>query len=172
MIEAEAKVRAPHEPVEERLTELDAEHVTDKKQVDVYFAAPHRDFADTDEALRVRHENGRAYVTYKGPKLDAETKTREEHETEVGDAETAVAVFESLGFDEFGRVSKQRSVYELDGKTVVLDEVDGLGSFVEVEVEAENSTEEATQDVFGTVEDLGLEPEASVRESYLELLYS
>lgn len=175
MIEVEAKVRSSHGPVEERLKELGAELVADKTQEDVYFTAPHRDFAETDEALRVRRENGETRITYKGPKMDGETKTREEHETEVGDAETVRAVFESLGFEEFGTVSKDRRVYSLDdGTTVTLDSVEGLGDFVEVEREAETDDEvdEPRALVLETLERLGLNPDDGIRESYLELLYA
>ncbi|MDZ7687308.1 MAG: class IV adenylate cyclase [Halobacteriales archaeon] len=174
MIEVEVKVRASHDEVEESLDALGAERVTQKTQNDTYFTAPHRDFAQTDEALRVRREDGEAFVTYKGPKLDNETKTREEHETRVGSGEEARAVFESLGFEEFGTVRKHRRVYELDGATVTLDDVEGLGEFVEVELEAEGDaeTEEARVRILETLELLGLDPDASVRDSYLELLYA
>jgi adenylate cyclase class 2 len=174
MIEVEVKVRASHDEVEKLLEELGAVRVTEKTQEDVYFTAPHRDFARTDEALRVRHQNGEAYVTYKGPKLDEETKTREEHETLVGDAEEARAVFESLGFEEFGTVKKQRTVYELDGKTVTLDDVKGLGEFVEVEIDiADNAdTKKSRAEILDTLERLELDPDGSVRDSYLELLHA
>jgi len=174
MIEVEVKVRASHDEVEESLDALSAEHVTEKIQEDTYFAAPHRDFARTDEALRVRREDGEAFVTYKGPKLDKETKTREEHETHVGSGEKARAVFVSLGFEEFGKVRKHRRVYELDGATVTLDDVDGLGEFVEIELEAEGDaeTDEARARILEILERLGLDPDASVRDSYLELLYA
>lgn len=174
MIEVEVKVRAEHAEVKKRLEELGAESVAEKTQKDVYFAAPHRDFAETDEALRLRHENGETHVTYKGPKLDEETKTREEHETTVGDADEARAVFESLGFEEFGTVEKDRRVYELDGATVTLDDVNGLGEFVEVEIEVEGDaeTDDTRDDILDTLERLGLDADASVRDSYLELLHS
>lgn len=174
MIEVEVKVRAPLDGVADRLESLGAEPVAEKTQVDTYFAAPHRDFAQTDEALRVRRENGDAYVTYKGPKHDEETKTREEHETEVGDAETARAVFESLGFEEFGRVEKERRVYDLGGTTVTLDDVEGLGEYVEVERERppEDDATAAREAVFDTLERLGLGDEDTITDSYLELLYA
>jgi adenylate cyclase class 2 len=174
MIEVEVKVRARHAGVKERIEVLGAERVTQKEQRDVYFTAPHRDFASTDEALRVRRENGETRITYKGPKMDDETKTREEHETTVGDAEEARAVFESLGFEEFGTVEKERQVYELEGTTVTLDEVEGLGEFVEVErdIDDEADIEEPSAEVLGVLGRLGLDADDSVRDSYLELLYS
>ena len=48
------------------------------EQVDTYFSHPARDFAATDEALRIRSIDQENFVTYKGPKLDATTKTRRE----------------------------------------------------------------------------------------------
>lgn len=172
MIEVEVKVRTSLDGVEERLRGLGAEPVAEKTQVDTYFSAPHRDFAETDEALRVRSEDGDAYVTYKGPKRDTETKTREEHETAVGEIETASAVFESLGFKEFGTVEKHRRVYVLDDVTVTLDDVEGLGEFVEVEVEnsGDEDADAARAEVFDTLERLGLDPADSITDSYLELL--
>jgi len=178
MLEVETKVRADHEAVEERLREVGAERVAGYEQRDTYFSAPHRDFAETDEALRTRHEDGTEYITYKGPKLDGETKTREEYETTVGEAGVARSVFESLGFEEFAEVRKRRRVYELDGVTVTLDDVDGLGEFVEVEVEVEVEREaedegrdEARERLYSTLRELGLDPNDSIRDSYLELLY-
>jgi len=172
MIEVEVKVPASLDDAEERLRGLGAERAVEKTQVDTYFTAPHRDFAETDEALRVRRENGDAYVTYKGPKMDETTKTREEHETGVADADTARAVFESLGFEVFGTVEKHRRVYELDGATVALDDVEGLGEYVEVEVErtVDEDADTARKAVFSALERIGLDPDDSVTDSYLELL--
>src|SRR5438132_14309314 len=51
-----------------------------RRDADHYFNAPDRDFARTDEAFRVRIVGQTNYVTYKGPKLDRETKTRLEIE--------------------------------------------------------------------------------------------
>src|SRR4051794_13543350 len=39
------------------------------QQSDQYFAHPCRDFAATDEALRIRVVGDESFVTYKGPKL-------------------------------------------------------------------------------------------------------
>ena len=48
-----------------------------------------RDFARTDEALRLRHVGEFNYITYKGPKLDATTKTRREIEIGLADGHQA-----------------------------------------------------------------------------------
>jgi adenylate cyclase class 2 len=175
MYEVELKVRAAHEPVRSRLEATDAERIGRVRQVDTYYDAPHRDFAATDEALRLREEtadeDSRTRVTYKGPLVEAESKTREEFETAVADAETMGAILESVGFSPAATVEKRRERYSLEGYTVTLDEVEGLGSFVEVEREAPASElETVREDAAALLERLGLEPAEQIRTSYLGLL--
>ncbi len=66
--------------VEADLAALGAKIAAAEEEVDLYFAHPARDFAATDEALRLRRKGPRGYITYKGPKIDAVTKTRREIE--------------------------------------------------------------------------------------------
>ena len=173
MYEVELKIETEHGPVRERLSELGAEPLERVRQVDTYYDAPHRSFAETDEALRVREERGeegrRVGVTYKGPLVEAESKTREEHETAVGDGEEMRAVLEGLGFTPAETVEKERERFEYRGYTVTLDDVDGLGEFVEVETEAA-AVEEAREGAIAVLRELDLDPDEQVRTSYLGLL--
>jgi len=175
MYEVELKVRADHGPVRERLERRDARHLGPVTQVDTYYDAPHRDFAETDEALRIRRERADgdevAKLTYKGPLLEAESKSREEHETAVADAEAARGLLDGLGFAPAAEVRKERDRYRLDGYTVTLDSVDGLGEFVEVETETEtDDIERAREGAAALLESLGLDPDQGIRTSYLGLL--
>ncbi|WP_436910496.1 class IV adenylate cyclase [Halosimplex marinum] len=186
MYEVEVKVRADHEAVEAALDAAGAEFVDSVVQADTYYDAPHRDFAETDEALRIRRERDlesddaggedetereTAKITYKGPLLEAESKSREEHETAVADGEAAAGVFDGLGFEPAATVRKERAHYRLDGYTVTLDSVDGLGEFVEVETETEDDDIEAAREgARAVLDDLGLDPAEQIRTSYLGLL--
>ncbi|WP_255149530.1 class IV adenylate cyclase [Halorarius halobius] len=174
MYEVELKVRADHGPVRARLAELGAERTDVVRQVDTYYDAPHRDFAETDEAFRIRreHRDGEvsAKLTYKGPLLDSESKTREEHETPVGDGEEAEAIVAGLGFTPAATVEKDRECYDFEGFTVTLDSVTDLGEFVEVEREVADDIEPARDEAIALMERLGLDPDTSIRTSYLGLL--
>src|SRR5262245_28002097 len=81
MYEVELKFPLP-DPVSfrHRLAECGARTGPVVEQCDLYFNHPVRDFAQSDEAFRVRLSDGRAFVTYKGPLVDAQTKTRREIE--------------------------------------------------------------------------------------------
>jgi adenylate cyclase class 2 len=177
MYEVELKVRADHGAVREALADLGAERGDRVVQTDTYYDAPDRSFAATDEALRIRRErvegeaDQRVAVTYKGPKVDDTSKTREEHETTVGAPREAERIIEALGYDPVATVKKDRERYRVEGLTVTLDRVDGLGEFVEVEtdVEAEREVSAARRRAQSLLSDLGLDPEEGIRTSYLGL---
>ncbi|WP_290811858.1 class IV adenylate cyclase [Halovivax sp.] len=175
MYEVEVKVPASLDRVRDRLRELEATPVDRVEQLDTYYDAPHRTFAETDEALRIREERGadgrRTELTYKGPLVEAASKSREEVETGVDDGEAADLLFRRLGFDPAASVRKERERYRLDGYTVTLDAVEGVGEFVEVEREATSETLEPTREgAFAVLERLGLDPDDQIRTSYLGLL--
>jgi adenylate cyclase class 2 len=172
MYEVECKVATPHEPVRERLAALDGEPIDSLQQEDTYYDAPHRAFAATDEALRVRRENETTRLTYKGPLLDSESKTRAEHETTVESAETTAKILDALGFTPAATVEKEREKFRCRGYTVALDTIVGLGEFVEVEGEVGDETEiehvrDGARDLLSAI---GCDPDDQIRTSYLELL--
>lgn len=171
MIEVEVKVRADHSKVRSVLQKLGAIKIGIENQSDSYFAAPHRDFAKTDEALRIRSLDGKAVLTYKGPKLDKVSKTREELETPVDEATTA-KILRALGFSEAGIVRKKREVFRAGEITVCLDAVEGLGEFLEVEIIAEDEKDLDTsrKKLFELLKQFGAGEKDSIRTSYLEMV--
>lgn len=168
MLEMEAKARVEDlGRVREKLMAMGAEFRGEERQEDLYFSHPVRDFAWTDEALRLRLAGGRSTMTYKGPKLEAVTKTREELEVGVDDHEGAVAILERLGFRKVAMVVKRRELYGLEGYRIMLDEVEGLGTFVEVE---KATPPYQPEELVALLKRLGAAEGAMERRSYLELL--
>ena len=166
----ELEVKVPCEDLgdlERRLKDMGASHVEDLDQVDLYFSHPARDFGVTDEALRLRRENERTVITYKGPKLDKDTKLREEIEVGVEDIERMSHVLERLGFRPVIRIAKQRTVYDLQGVHFCLDRLPGLGNFVEMEWQGDD-LDAGKQKIMELKEKLELV--GNERRSYLELL--
>jgi adenylate cyclase class 2 len=173
MIEIEVKVRAGHRQVKDALAQMGARFIGVEKQSDTYYNAPHRDFAKTDEALRIRCVNGASVLTYKGRKLDTISKTREEFETIVED-DASRSILLSLGFTQSGHVRKSREIFRYKDFIICLDKVDGLGEFVEIELMAD-----ADPDldiglhrgrIFGLLEKMGIHESESIRTSYLEMI--
>ena len=102
-------------------------------QVDIYYQHPSRDFAKTDEALRLRSVNGITELTYKGPKLSKQSKSREELSVKVSDLLITDLILKRLGFSEVARIEKIRYNF-YDNKFIIsVDTVKDVGDFVEVE---------------------------------------
>jgi len=169
MIEIEVKTRADHGMIRKRLQEMGARAIGIEKHCDIYYNSPHRDFVQTDEALRIRFRNGEAVLTYKGKKLDTVSKTRTEFETPV-EAGSMQSILLALGFVESGKVKKTREVYESGDITIALDSVEGLGEFIEVEIVTDSDLEHHRSRVFEFLEKFGIRDEDSIRTSYLEML--
>ncbi len=151
--------------VRERIENI-AKFLGEVREEDYYFNHPCRDFGKSDEALRVRKSN-KVLLTYKGPKVDRETKTRVEIEVEVEDFEKILKILKELGFRFFAKVSKVRRLYVFNDVKITIDRVEGLGDFVEIELESDD-LEKAKERVFEIARMLGLK--GVIRESYLELL--
>jgi adenylate cyclase class 2 len=177
-IEVEHKYRvADAEALNAKLAALNASVDQPQLQVDAYFAHPARDFAQTDEALRIRRVGQQNYVTYKGPKLDAATKTRREIELPLPPGDFGAAAFAelltSLGFRPVREVRKLRRRVEIawEGHHVdaAMDEVEGLGSFIELELAVDESDVPAAKACLASLAQR-LELRDGERRSYLELL--
>jgi len=178
MLEIEAKYPLPNAGgLATRLREWGAALMEERVDADHYFNAPDRDFARTDEAFRIRRIGNRTFLTYKGPKLDAVTKTREEIEVPVAEGDEPAAdlvrLVEKLGYHSVAVVRKRRTVYELkrDGFTLefCIDTVEGVGDFAEIEIMAEQNDYERARDLLQKVaQELGLG--SSERRSYLQML--
>jgi adenylate cyclase class 2 len=146
-------------------------------QSDQYFAHPSRDFVKTDEALRIRTSGDRSFVTYKGPKIDVVTKTRRELELPLDERDADGSQFAellvALGFRPVATVRKQRRKFRIDhlGRQVegAFDEVDGVGTFVELELISDDANLETAKQIIRELAD-ELELGPTERRSYLGML--
>lgn len=129
------------------------------KETDVYYNHPSRDFVLTDEALRIRHRvvkgESQLRITYKGPKLDAITKTRKELElplaasSEQDCSELQLKwdmLLQALGFIPVGSVDKIRRkirfVWDGVPAELSLDRLPAInGYFAEVELIAQTESD-------------------------------
>jgi adenylate cyclase class 2 len=172
--------------LERQLADLGGRFASPIEQIDRYFAHPARDFAVTDEALRLRRVGDDVAITWKGPRLGVGAKTREELELGVA-AVTSPAgtasgsdtidrwtkLLEALGFRQVREVAKRRRPVRVAWNGVeieaAVDHVAGIGDFVELELLAEaDGISQATEQLESLAAALGCtHPE---RRSYLELM--
>ena len=172
MIEVEVKAKIDSfKEMEEKLENIGAVKSKTEFQEDIYFASPIVDFAQTDEALRIRTTNNNTFITYKGPKLNDKAKTRKEVEMTIENSEKATDIFTEIGFREVRTVRKNRQYYTYENFEISLDDVEGLNPYMEIEI-ALNDNEDYSQaqnEIFKLFEKLGI-TDGFERTSYLELL--
>lgn len=163
--------------VQSQLEALGAVRGLIQVQSDQYLAHPVRDFAETDEALRIRSIGDENRLTYKGPVLDAATKTRHESEltfqSGTAAAEQLAQIWEQLGFRRVRIVRKTRQLYTLHWQQreleICFDSIDGLGEFLEIETIATEGDQTAAQQAILSLAS-HLQLTVPERRSYLQML--
>lgn len=169
MLEVEIKFRSPgNDEVVANLERLGAERLLDEAVEDTYYTHPCRQFKDTDEALRLRKRGGAAELTYKGPRMaSSSAKAREELTLKVDDTLPLSRILERLGFAELTTVSKRRISFAFDKLRVDVDDVEGLGQFVELELMTEDTSR--AEQLIGKARE-GLCLTEATEETYLEMI--
>ena len=172
MIEVEVKAKInSFEEIEKNLEKLGAEKIKTEIQEDIYFQSPIVDFAKTDEALRIRTTDNDVFITYKGPKLNRDAKTRKEVEMTIESASKAKDIFEEISFKPVRIVSKSRQYYKYEDFEISLDDVEGLPPYMEIEIAVDDGEDyfQAQDKIFDVFKKMGIE-DGFERTSYMELL--
>ncbi|MFM5883047.1 MULTISPECIES: class IV adenylate cyclase [Methanobrevibacter] len=176
MIEVEVKAKiTSFSEMEKKLENIGATKSKKEFQEDIYFNSPIVNFAESDEALRIRttkeNDNVDIFITYKGPKIDKKSKTRKEIEMKIEDAEKCSDIFEAIGFRKVRTVRKNRQYYTYENFEISLDDIEGLDPYMEIEIGLKDGEDysKAQKSIFDLFEKLNI-TEGFDRTSYLELL--
>lgn len=149
------------------------------RQRDTYFDNAAREIRGGGKALRIRETEDlmkgvvTAELNFKGPRMDQVSMTRQELETEVGQAETGRRILAALGFSPvLPEVVKERTEYRRKEITAALDRVEDLGDFLELEILADEETEngKVLQKLEELLGELGYRMSDTVTRSYLSML--
>ena len=149
------------------------------RQRDTYFDNEAGEIRGGGKALRIRETEElmkgivTAELNFKGPRMDQVSMTRQELETEVGQAETGRRILAALGFSPvLPEVVKERTEYRREEITAALDRVEGLGDFLELEIMADEETEngKVLQKLEELLGELGYQMGDTVTRSYLSML--
>lgn len=143
----------------QRLKELSAERVAAGSFEENWVFDRDGEIEDSGCILRLRKDGRGASLTFKGPQsFEGRVRVRQEHETEVGNADAARALLEGLGYAVVKRYQKVREEWRLGSVLIALDHTP-IGDFAEFEGEAADRVASRC----------GFEPEEAERRSYLRL---
>ncbi len=160
-----------------KIKELGAIFVEELTEKDDYYNAPDRDFQQTDEVFRIRTYGNLNHFTYKGPNQKGNIKVREELELKIeaeeNGYEKARKLLQLLGYRHVAVVQKIRKVYDsmLEGFPIhfCVDQIDGLGSFLEIEIVTDSSKKEQAEEIILELVRL-LNLERAEKRSYLQMI--
>ena len=101
----------------------------DKKVADLYF-----DTGSKDTWIRIRASGNQAYLAFKKDYFkDGAWLYSDEHETEIDNADEAKKILSEIGFKELVCINNIKHSFESEKYQIVLEEVEQLGLFLEVE---------------------------------------
>lgn len=169
MLEIEIKARVTEPQALQREAALQGELLREYHKRDSYFCTP------AGPHVRVRREaDGSGLVTRKYKQISGGVETSREDEFTVDRPELAEQLLRDLGAATWITKEKRGSAYRIQGLTVEISEVTGLGWFVEIEWlgpdSGEDGRREARQRVVALAADLGIAPDQFEERPYTQLL--
>lgn len=186
MFEVELKFAVDsHDRLKQNLATMNTTHRSTSNHCDEYFNHCLLDFAAQDIALRIRSTDRQHTLTYKGPNLDDLAKVRQEIELNFEDDEKTKfrQMLFGMGFHSVAVVNKKRDsiavtidpLHNHSGPhatvEVCLDQVEGVGCYVELELVVQQKTEipSAKETLQALAAKLGITTQPTT-VSYLEML--
>lgn len=171
-VEVKAKVSSFTE-IQSKLIKLGCTFSEPLIQKDKIFLPVGIEFPDKTKGTlfaRIRNSNGKYIFTLK-KQLNTEFENIE-HELVIDSPEEANEILKMLNFHEVLSVSKKRIKCKYDDMEICLDEIEGLGSFVEVEkITTEEDISRIKKELFEFLETLGIKKEDQVFKGYATLIY-
>jgi len=143
-VEVEIKIKIESiDNIRKKVSEL-GKLIKSIKQIDEYYIPCHRDFfaqkPHPTEWLRIRTNPDKVIFEYDksiNKKNNGEQDCAEEYETEISDKEEFKKILDFLNFKNIVTVVKNREYWDCGKIEVALDEIEGLGFFIEAEAKGD-----------------------------------
>jgi len=168
-VEIEAKLKVEDlSVIRQRLQNTGAQQLGEAMETNVFFDTEDRSLLAADEGLRLRQTlkatgEKEFVITFKGPRMQGNLKSRKEVEVGVTDFANAAELIEVLGYHRVLSFEKKRETWRLDHCNVELDELPILGTFVEIEGPSESH-------VVKVQDKLALSDHKMIKPSYIAML--
>jgi len=174
-VELQIIIKNPKE-VEKKLKRV-GKFVGVRKQVDKYFVPPYRDFFKKEppiEYLRVRSEKGKNHLNYSFLHFGKNgwLRNTDEYETPIEKPEIVEQVFKKIRLVPKITVIKTRKYFNCGNFEVTLDNINGLGNFMEIEAKRNTGGLEKTRkSCLNFLEKLNIKYKMQPQMGYPRMLY-
>ncbi len=133
----------------------------------INYNRPFLEFTPNDPFLRIRKTKGQNILTFK----QGEEMNSIEHEVTVDDPIKMMDILTSIGFRPEVNVKKTRQKAYFNEYEICLDQVEGLGSFIELEKMTEENAEKVQIEMIQFLLKFGLNENDRVMNGYDTLVY-
>ena len=134
-------------------------------------------FKDTAITMRVRQESKGDTFCYKQAHFDSATKKpthRDEYETKVESGTTILQILTLLGYTRHTLLSKKRTTYLVrDTFEIVLDEVQGVGNFIEIELKIPtDNVQTGIRSIEALLREISITQFTQYERSYIHMIWN
>jgi len=140
--------------------------IKEYEQIDYYYDLPTHDLFLRDEVLRIREENGKYYLSFKGKREENNGKIRKEITVGISNPILMEELLTKLNFKKTLMIKKKRREYLLNKNKLYIDFVSNLGIFMEIEIVKEDDF----KDLISKLNNVGITKDRIIKETYAELL--
>lgn len=167
-IEVKARLR-DRQAIEQKLKELGCTIDESVTQIDTLYTkivGPLSEYLKNDHFARIREQgDGKSYFTVKIPKRGG-ALVKTEHETLVQNPKEMAEALLCMGYKIAVQRKKERSHVKYKDLEICLDEVSGLGSFIEIEKITEENPDAVLKELKDVLVSLGVSMEDEVTKGY------
>lgn len=128
------------------------------------------EYLSNNHFVRVRTENGIHKFTVKDPSR-VFSLSKIEHETKIEDRVAVENALKLMGYLPILRINKKRQIAKYKDYEICIDEVDELGSFIEIEKMSEDDPGIVLKELQALLFSLGVLPEDEVQKGYDILMF-
>lgn len=162
--EIQIKIALKEKIAREKLEVLGLKTLGRVLQEDTYYVAPDWEKRYYDELMRIRKEEGKYFLAYKGPLAVGSVRVKPKIEFEV--KPSLKDALNILGYKEVLFIRKQREKFFGNGLEIVIDEFKNGRCFLEFRTADPNGESQ----ILACLEKLGLDQNSITKKSYLEMM--
>ncbi len=133
--------------------------------LDIYYDGNHLDFKSQDKILRLRKENDKIYLAYKGPKeKNSHLIVRKEIEPEISSFKDARIIIKNLNLYEVAKTEKIRTYFKnkrYPNLTITINKYPFIGKYIEVKGEED--------EVYVFLKEFNFNLNKTIQKNYTEL---
>jgi adenylate cyclase class 2 len=142
-MEVEIKLLCPNLAVlRKKLQKAGAVLISSKHQIDTYYDHPAKVLVKSGEYLRIRKTADKKTLAHH---LNLADGVNDECEISLAADTPIEKILQRLGFPRLGTINKLREEYQLAGLKICLDQVKGIGNFIEIEGQARRGSQARVQ---------------------------